>query len=169
MDFIHQYASPLGMVTVASDGRHIVGLWFKGQKYFASTLKPHAKMQSLPIFNKVDHWLDQYFRGKIPHGTPPLLLRTSAFQQQVAQIMQQIPYGKVMTYGEIAKLLARKMNLKSMSAQAVGQAVAHNPISLIIPCHRVVGGRGELTGYAAGIKIKSRLIDFESKNHHGQF
>ena len=158
---MHQYHSPYGLITAASDGTHLIGLWFNGQKHFASTLDKNWITKDLAIFKKVDRWLDQYFAGKIPNFTPPILLRTSDFQKTVAKIMQQINYGQTMTYGEIAKILAIRKKLKSMSAQAIGQAVGRNPISLIIPCHRVVGTGGKLTGYAAGLRIKTKLINFE--------
>ena len=172
LDFVHQYHSPYGLITAASDGTHLIGLWFDGQKHFLATLEKNWITKDLAIFKKVDCWLDQYFAGKIPNFIPPILLRTSDFQKSVAQIMQQIGYGQTITYGAIAKILAAHKRPKSMSAQAVGQAVGRNPISLIIPCHRVIGTNEKLTGYTAGLTIKKKLIDFEKtslneiKNQH---
>ena len=118
----------------------------------------------LPVFEATCRWLGIYFSGKEPDFTPPLSLRTTRFRKRVWQILLSIPYGKTMTYGEIAVLLAREMSLKKMSAQAVGGAVGHNAISLIIPCHRVVGTNGQLTGYAGGLDKKQRLLDLEKTN-----
>ena len=146
---------------MASDGTHLIGLWFNGQKYFADTLPAHPQEKALPIFKQTMRWLDTYFSGKEPKFTPPLKMQTTPFRRQVWKIMLQIPYGKTMTYGEIAAQIAKKKGLKKMSAQAVGGAVGHNSISLIIPCHRVVGTNGSLTGYAGGISKKLKLLKLE--------
>lgn len=173
MDFISHYDSPLGGMTMASDGSHLVGLWFDGQKHFAETLdKDYEKRDDLPIFEETRHWLDIYFSGEIPNFTPTLLMRTNDFRRHVWEILLTIPYGHTMTYGDIARAIAREKGLKSMSAQAVGGAVGHNPISLIIPCHRVIGTDGSLTGYAGGIERKQWLIQkeqnhFKSKSAYG--
>ena len=162
MDYTHHYESPLGGITLASDGEALTGLWFDGQKYFAAALQEDHKEKPLPIFAEADRWLDIYFSGKIPDFTPKLHLRTtSSFRKAVWDILLTIPYGKTMTYGEIAKLIAKKNGLTCMSAQAVGGAVGHNPISLIVPCHRVEGTDGSLTGYAGGIDIKLELLKLE--------
>ena len=161
MDYIHHYDSPLGGITVASDGKALIGLWFDGQKYFADQLDSDHKEMSLPVFEQADRWLDIYFSGKEPDFTPPLLLRTSQFRKEVWNILLSIPYGQTMTYGEIADRVAKKRGVDRMSAQAVGGAVGHNAISLIIPCHRVIGANGSLTGYAGGIDIKSMLLELE--------
>jgi len=165
MDYLQNYSSPYGTITMASNGLQLIGLWFKGQKYFASTLQSPYQTKDLKIFQQTIKWLDQYFAGKLAPFTPPLLLRTSDFQKAVAQILLKIPYGKTMTYGKIAKILAYQKHLSSMAAQAVGQAVGRNPIALIIPCHRVLGSAGKLTGYAAGISLKRKLLAAEHMNY----
>jgi methylated-DNA-[protein]-cysteine S-methyltransferase len=162
MDFISHYDSPIGRMTMASDGTHLIGLWFDGQKHFASTLdKECEERDDLPFFDQTCRWLDIYFSGSVPDFTPALLLRANVFRRRVWEILLTIPYGHTMTYGEIARNIARERNLTSMSAQAVGSAVSHNPISLIIPCHRVIGANGSLTGYAGGIERKKWLLEME--------
>ncbi len=161
MDFIHHYASPLGGITMASDGDAIIGLWFDGQKYYANTLNHLYEEKKLPLFEQTDQWLDIYFSGSAPDFTPPLTMRTTPFRKAVWSILLSIPFGQTMTYGEIANRLAKQNGLSQMSAQAVGGAVGHNAISLIIPCHRVVGSNGSLTGYAGGIDKKVKLLSLE--------
>lgn len=162
MDFTSHYDSPLGGMMMASDGTHLVGLWFDGQKHFASTLAPqHEVCDDLPIFEETRHWLDLYFAGKVPGFTPALFMRGTDFRRRVWEILLTVPYGHTMTYGDIALLLARERGMTSMSAQAVGGAVSHNPILLIIPCHRVIGANGSLTGYAGGVERKRWLIQKE--------
>ena len=162
MDYIAPYDSPLGGMTMASDGTHLVGLWFDGQKYFASTLDDaHEVREDLPVFEQTRRWLDSYFSGKEPDFTPALLMRANDFRRSVWEILLTIPYGHTMTYGHIARILAQQRGLTSMSAQAIGGAVGHNPISLIVPCHRVVGANGSLTGYAGGLERKRWLIQLE--------
>ena len=139
MDYTWHYDSPLGGITMASDGKALTGLWFDGQKFFAETLLPERQECLLPVFEETCRWLDLYFSGVVPDFTPALNLRCSPFRKRVCEIMLTIPYGKTMTYGEIAATIAEERGLPSMSAQAVGGAVGHNPISLIIPCHRVLG------------------------------
>ena len=165
MDYLYHYKSPFGPLTLASDGTSLIGLWFDGQKYFANTLQDKAQEKSLPIFKQTCCWLDIYFSGNKPDFTPPLLIRATPFCKEVGEIMLKIPYGKTMTYGQIAAQIAKKRGLKKMSAQAVGGAVGHNLISLIIPCHRVIGANGNLTGYAAGLSIKRKLLQLESKKN----
>ena len=156
MDYTWHYDSPLGGITMASDGKALTGLWFDGQKFFAETLLPEHQERLLPVFEETCRWLDLYFSGVVPDFTPALSLRCSPFRKRVCEIMLTIPYGQTMTYGEIAATIAEERGLKSMSARAVGGAVGHNPISLIIPCHRVLGsGRshpgsdGSLSGYGS--------------------
>ena len=159
------YGSPVGDMTVACDGeqKHIVGLWIEGQKYFLGTLPEEPiTRENIPVLQKAADWLDAYFAGKKPDIRElPLAPQGSAFRQEVWKILCGIPYGSVMTYGEIAKKMAAQMGRETMSAQAVGGAVAHNPISVIIPCHRVVGTGGSLTGYAGGIDKKIKLLEHE--------
>ena len=162
MSYIGHYISPLGGITLSSDGTAITGLWFDGQKYFGATLPQHSVEQELPVFAQTRHWLDLYFRGDVPDFMPPLAPKATAFRSAVWKILGTIPYGHTMTYGAIADQIARQMGLSSMSAQAVGGAVGHNPISLLIPCHRVVGTNGSLTGYAGGIDKKIALLTLEN-------
>ena len=164
MEYIHHYVSPLGGITMASDGEHLTGLWFDGQKYFADTLDEAHEEKPLPVFDETGRWLDIYFSGKVPDFTPPLAMKTTDFRKAVWEILLTIPYGQTMTYGEIADRIAGQKGLARMSAQAVGGAVGHNAISLIIPCHRVVGANGSLTGYAGGIDKKARLLAMEKVN-----
>ena len=148
MQYITHYHSPLGKITLAADKTGLTGLWFEGQKYFALHLEPEHEEKELPVFADAKRWLDIYFSGKEPDFIPPLHPTGSAFRQAVWKILLQIPYGQTTTYGEIAKKLAKMQNASHMSAQAVGGAVGHNEVSIIIPCHRVVGTNGSLTGYA---------------------
>ena len=138
MDYTWHIDSPLGGITLASDGEALVGLWFDGQKYFAAALAPAHESKYLPVFKETERWLDIYFGGKEPDFTPPLALRGTAFQKAIWDILLFIPYGGTMTYGEIA----RRTGITRISARAVGGAVGRNPVSLIVPCHRVVGADG---------------------------
>ena len=161
MDFIHRYASPLGGITLASDGNALTGLWFDGQKYFGSTLDREYAVKQLPVFMEADRWLDLYFSGREPDFTPELSLRATAFRTAVWHMLLSVPYGRTVTYGQLANRLARGSGRERISARAVGAAVARNPVSLIIPCHRVIGANGNLTGYAAGIDRKLELLRLE--------
>ena len=161
MEYIHHYDSPLGGIKMASDGESLTGLWFDGQKYFADTLDREHKEKALLVFGQTDRWLDLYFGGSAPDFTPPLRMKTTDFRKTVWRILLTVPYGKTMTYGEIADAVAMERGLSKISAQAVGGAVGHNAISLIIPCHRVVGANGSLTGYAGGLERKFRLLAME--------
>lgn len=161
MEYTTTYTSPLGEITIASDGNSITGLWFKDQKYFAQTLSAEHSQKELPLFREAKKWLDLYFQGIEPNFQLPLLLNGTAFQQEVWQILLDIPYGKTCTYGDIAKKIASRHNKTSMSAQAVGGAVGHNPISIIVPCHRVIGTNKSLTGYAGGLTKKIHLLELE--------
>lgn len=161
MDYTYSYVSPLGTLTVASDGTSVTGLWIRGQKYYASKLGLDAIEQDLPIFESVCKWLDCYFSGKKPEFILPLSPKGSQYQQSVWNILCEIPYGEVISYKDIANKIALQTGRKSMSAQAVGGAVGHNPISIIIPCHRVIGSDGSLTGYAGGIEAKKQLLQLE--------
>ena len=161
MTYTYEYASPLGPMTMASDGERLTGLWFNGQKYFADTLTAQCQHKPLPIFGQTAEWLDCYFSGKVPGFPPALAPAGSQFRLDVWDILKTIPYGKTVTYKSIAAEIARRKGIASMSAQAVGGAVGHNPISIIIPCHRVVGCGGNLTGYAGGIDKKTRLLEIE--------
>lgn len=161
MNYTHHYTSPLGGITLASNGKALTGLWFDGQKYFGASLSKEYEERELPVFEQTDRWLDIYFSGKEPDFTPPIEMETTPFRKAVWRIMLEIPFGRTMTYGEIADKIAGQKGLPSMSAQAVGGAVAHNAISLIIPCHRVIGADGSLTGYAGGVQKKKWLLEME--------
>ena len=151
------YPSPVGLITLACDSNNLVGLWLEGQKYHGDTiLEAMIENNDLPIFDTTKQWLDRYFAGEKPAISDLLLAPIGgAFRQSVWNTLCEIPYGEVTTYGEIAKRLGCR------SSQAVGGAVGHNPISIIIPCHRVVGSNGSLTGYAGGIQTKIKLLELE--------
>ena len=163
MNYLSNYISPLYPLTLASDGENLTGLWLEGQKYYAATIeKESALRDELPIFTRTKKWLDRYFNKKNPAISElPLAPAGSEFRQEVWKILCTIPYGEYITYGDIAKNIAAKQNKFRMSSQAVGGAVGHNPISIIIPCHRVVGTNGSLTGYAGGIDKKIKLLEHE--------
>lgn len=165
------YSSPIGLLTLACDGDHLVGLWTEGQKYHGGTI-PEVMIEKgdLPVFEAAKQWLDRYFRGEEPDlAELPLAPIGGEFRQGVWRILCEIPYGQLITYGEIAKKMAVKMGKESMSSQAVGGAVGHNPISIIIPCHRVVGSNGSLTGYAGGVQQKVKLLELERVDLSGLF
>lgn len=157
------YNSPIGKITLGANENNIVGLWMAGQKYFGDTVNEEMyPKDDLTVFQKTKKWLDRYFDGEKPEISElPLAPIGGEFRQAVWKILCEIPYGQVITYGEIAHKIARQRGLKKMSAQAVGGAVGHNPISLIIPCHRVVGMNGSLTGYSGGLDTKIKLLEFE--------
>ena len=161
MVYTYKYKSPLGRILLAADEVGITGLWFEGQKYFANTLPDKYIPQETEILAEAKKWLDVYFSGEEPKFTPSLHPKGSTFRQAVWQILLQIPYGQTITYGEVARKMAEMKNVSRMSAQAVGGAVGHNEISIIIPCHRVIGTNGSLTGYAGGIDKKISLLELE--------
>ena len=161
MQYTTTYQSPLGEILLAADEQGMTGLWFVGQKYFALYLDKEHEEREIPVLKEAKKWLDIYFSGKEPDFTPALHFIGSEFQNKVWSILLTIPYGKTMTYGEIAAIIARERNVERMSAQAVGGAVGLNEVSLIVPCHRVVGTNGSLTGYAGGIDKKIQLLRME--------
>ena len=161
MVYKHHYTSQLGVITLASDGESLTGLWFDRQKHFPHKLISESTEAELPIFTQTIKWLDTYFSGKAPDFTPPLSLNTTPFRKAVYEILLSIPYGQTMTYGEIANIIAKQKGVERMSAQAVGGAVGHNTVSIIIPCHRIVGTDGSLTGYAGGLDKKIKLLKLE--------
>ena len=160
MLYTSHYASPLGGMTLVSDGTALVGLYFDGQKYAAEGLDATRTQKNLPIFEEARRWLDVYFSGRKPEFTPPTAPAGTAFQQSVWEILRTIPYGETTTYGEIAQRIEQNTG-RRMSAQAVGGAVGRNPISILIPCHRVIGADGSLTGYAGGLDKKESLLRIE--------
>ena len=161
MTFTQHYDSPLGGILLAANEAGLTGLWFDGGKYFADSLPEDHTERDTPVLAETRRWLDLYFSGSEPDFLPPLHPVGSAFRQSVWELLLQIPYGRTTTYGEIARQLAKERGLARMSAQAVGGAVGHNEISIIIPCHRVVGAGGSLTGYAGGIGKKMKLLELE--------
>ena len=161
MDWIHRWASPLGGITLASDGEALIGLWFDGQKYFADTLSEAYEEKPLPIFAEAERWLEIYFSGRAPDFTPALRPRATDFRKAVWTALLTIPFGQTVTYGGIARRLAAREGAGRVSPRAVGGAVGRNPISLIIPCHRVMGTGGGLTGYAGGLDRKEKLLRME--------
>ena len=185
MYFRTTYESPLGLLTLAAcdggesagreahggEGETLVGLWTEGQKYHGDTLpQSTVDKDDLDIFARAKDWLDRYFAGKQPAITDlPLAPTGSEFRQEVWRILCEIPYGKVTTYGQIAKEMAVRMGKERISSQAVGGAVGHNPISIIIPCHRVVGASGSLTGYSGGVAMKIQLLELEGVDMTGLF
>ena len=167
MFFNDYYNSPIGNITMASDGEDLCGLWFDGQKYFASTVKGETEDKTLPVFEQTKKWLDIYFSGNEPDFTLKLSLNGSEFCKAVWDILLTIPYGSVMTYGEIAKILAKQRGVAKMSAQAVGGAMKRNPIAIFIPCHRVVGANGKLGGYFGNDRRKIDLLTLEGQDMRG--
>lgn len=161
MQYTSTYDSPLGEILLGADDIGLIGLWFKGEKYFAEGLSAEHEERNTPALQQAKDWLDIYFSGREPDFLPPLHMEGSPFRLSVWKLLQQIPYGTTVTYGDLAKAIARERGLPHMSAQAVGGAVGHNEISIIVPCHRVVGTNGSLTGYAGGVDKKKRLLTLE--------
>lgn len=162
MTYIHDFSSPLGKILLAANEDSLTGLWFYGAEYFAAGLEEERTRALTPVLEQTIRWLDAYFSGSEPDFTPPVEMRGSDFRRRVWTELMNIPYGKTISYGE----LARKLGIKS--AQAVGGAVGHNPISIIIPCHRVLGANGSLTGYAGGTDKKARLLELEGAYPAGE-
>lgn len=172
MLYIHHYQSPLGGMTMSYNGKALTGLWFDCQKQ--NSCFPEKEHEDLVdtadhVIKETEKWLNTYFRGIEPNFMPPILFDGTEFQETVWNILLSIPYGKIITYGEIADKIAKGREINHMSAQAVGAAIARNPIALIIPCHRVVGKKGNLTGYAAGIDKKIALLEIEGVHMSGMY
>jgi methylated-DNA-[protein]-cysteine S-methyltransferase len=172
VQYIDIMGSPIGDLCISSDGENLTGLWMVGQKYYRATIQDQELLESsasasgenlaqLPIFFQVRQWLTTYFDGRDPGELPPIEAEGSDFRQLVWRHLREIPYGQLTTYGEIARKVAAETGRQKMSAQAVGNAVGHNPISIIVPCHRVVGSDRSLTGYAGGLNIKRSLLSLE--------
>lgn len=156
-----RYDSPLGEILLAGNGEGLTGLWFAGQKYFAQGLPGDAAPGEDAVLAQTCRWLDRYFAGEDPGPLPPLAPRGTPFRREVWDILRTIPRREVLTYGDIAARLAQSRGIAHFSAQAVGGAVGHNPVSILIPCHRVVGRDGSLTGYAGGLWRKEALLALE--------
>ena len=160
MEYTQHYDSPLGRILLAADDKGLTGLWFEGGKYAGRGLSADAQARESPYFDAARRWLDVYFAGRDPGFTPPLHLTGTAFCNRVAELLLEIPYGHTVTYGDLARRLAQERG-GGASAQAVGGAVARNPILLIMPCHRVIGANGGLTGYSGGLWRKRALLENE--------
>ena len=156
--FTVHYDSPLGGMTMASDGQALTALWFDGTRRKPRFADGTSATTVLPIFDETRRWLDLYFAGKNPDFTPQLAPKGTPFQQRVWEILLTIPYGKTMSYGKVARRIS-----PTMSAQAIGGAVGRNPIGIIIPCHRVIGADGSLTGYGSGLERKRWMLEMENK------
>lgn len=158
------YDSPIGKLTLVSKNENLCGLWIKGQKYYMEKINQSIfESHDIEIFKLVKDWLDRYFNSDKPEILDiPIKLEGSDFRQAVWKILCEIPYGEVVTYRDIAQEIAKQQGKNKMSAQAIGNAVGHNPISIIIPCHRVVGTNGSLVGYAGGIDLKVKLLEHEN-------
>lgn len=168
MMYVTELPSPVGRLTLASDGTAVTGLWLEGQKYYASTLSRDAVHQpALAIFEEARAWLEAYFSGALPPALPLLRPAGSPFRQAVWRLLEEIPRGTTATYGELARRLQAEG--RAASAQAVGGAVGHNPISILIPCHRCVGADGSLTGYAGGLAAKRFLLELEGVDLTGLY
>lgn len=161
MIYMGRYDSPLGPITLAGEDGALTGLWFDGQKYFGAGLPAGTPEGEPPVFRQVRAWLDRYFRGEDPGPAPPLAPAGTAFQRAVWEVLREIPYGRTATYGQVAQAAGRGLG-RNTSPRAAGSAVGRNPISLLIPCHRVVGAGGSLTGYAGGLERKEALLKLES-------
>lgn len=163
MIYAAQWQSPVGRLTLASDGERLTGVWIQGQKYFGGVYGTEfSPREELLVFDRTRDWLRRYFAGERPRPEElPLAPVGGEFRQRVWKLLCEIPYGQVTTYGALARRLAEELGRESMSAQAVGGAVGHNPISIIVPCHRVVGANGSLTGYAGGVAVKRQLLEHE--------
>lgn len=158
------YKSPIGDMTMVSDGQSLNALWFEGQKYYGTSVGENLKEDSnLKVFELAKNWLDRYFDFQKPEISELSLTPIgSDFRREVWDVLCEIPYGQVVTYGEIAQKIAKKRGITKMSARAIGNAIGHNPVSIIIPCHRVIGSNGKLTGYAAGLGTKIKLLKHEN-------
>lgn len=161
INYTSGYRSPLGFILLSSDGEALTGLWFEGQKHCPSSFSETVREKDLHIFAETADWLNRYFNNMIPDFTPELRPFGTAFQRTVWNLLLSVPYGETVSYGEIAQRTAILLQRSGMSARAVGSAIGRNPISLIIPCHRVVGADGSLTGYAGGLERKRKLLELE--------
>lgn len=156
--FSYSYSSSLGGITLLSDGENITDLYFSDMLREDTT---RATPKSLPVFEQAREWLNIYFSGKKPGFTPPLKIEGSEFHRSICGTILAIPFGHVMTYSEIARVNAERRKIPGMSPQAVGRVAANNKILIMIPCHRVLGSNGNLTGYSGGIQRKLKLLELE--------
>ena len=162
MQYQKEYHSPLGEMLLAADDRGLVGIWFRGAEHFGRGLEPGSREGEHPFLLEAERWLDCYFSGREPEFQPPVHWQGTPFQQTVWELLRQIPYGSTVTYGTLAARAAERLGRSGMPARAVGGAVSRNPLSVLVPCHRVVGADGSLTGYAGGLERKRRLLALEA-------
>ena len=161
------YESKIGLLYLISDGKSLIGCYLEGQKYFPNNIDNYYLNEELSILVKSKDWLEKYFNGENPSiDEIPLNFNGTEFRKTVWEVLKEISYGKLVTYKHIAEKIAKAKGIKTMSAQAVGGAVGHNPLLIFIPCHRVIGVDGSLTGYAAGLENKRFLLNLESDNNH---
>ena len=161
------YESKIGLLYLISDGKSLIGCYQEGQKYFPNNIDNYYFNEELSIFVKSKDWLEKYFNGENPSiDEIPLNFNGTEFRNTVWEVLKEISYGEPVTYKHIAEKIAKTKGIKTMSAQAVGGAVGHNPLLIFIPCHRVIGVDGSLTGYAAGLENKRFLLNLESDNNH---
>jgi len=162
MIYTNHHPSPLGQILLAADDEGLTGLWFvENQQHMGEGLSANARECPSPFFDEASRWLDIYFSGRDPGFTPKLHLTGPDFRRHVGELLLQIPYGTATTYGDLARTIARERGIGHFSSRAVGGAVGHNPISLIVPCHRVLGSGGKLTGYGGGLARKVALLKLE--------
>lgn len=161
MQYTTMYQSPIGEIFLTADKIGLTGLWFDTEKFYTDSFEKGYEKKEVPIFGAAKKWLDIYFSGQKPEFVPKMHISGSSFQLSVWKLLRQIPYGETTTYGELAKMVAKERGISRMSAQAIGGAVGHNRISIIIPCHRVIGSNGNLTGYAGGLDKKKKLLLLE--------
>ncbi len=157
--YVSRYDSPIGKLLLTCNDRGLTGLYMNREV---------TRQEDHPVFQKTAAWLDAYFRGECPPVTVPIVLEGTPFQRIVWDILRTIPYGETRSYGSIAKEVAAILGKEKMSAQAVGQAVGRNPVSILVPCHRVLGSDGKLTGYAGGMEKKIWLLELESQQRIGE-
>lgn len=161
MTYITKYTSPIGDLLLTSNGEELTGVWFDRPLLLEAIQISEYERKEVPVLLETKRWLDIYFQGENPDFMPPLSWKSTPFREMVWEELRTIPYGETITYGEIAKRIAKRMSIEKMSAQAVGGAVGHNPISILVPCHRVIGTNGKLTGYAGGMDKKIKLLELE--------
>ncbi len=161
MQYTTMYQSPIGEILLTADEIGLTGLWFDTEKFYTDSLEKGYERKEVPVFGAAKKWLDIYFSGQKPEFMPKLRISGSSFQLSVWKLLCQIPYGETTTYGELAKIVAKERGISRMSAQAIGGAVGHNRISIMIPCHRIIGSNGSLTGYGGGLDKKKKLLLLE--------
>jgi methylated-DNA-[protein]-cysteine S-methyltransferase len=155
------YPSPLGEILASAEQGALTGLWFEAQRHYPQGFESWETKPDEPVLKKLGEWLERYFEGSAEPFAGPLALRGTPFRREVWDLLLEIPYGETRSYGEMARMLGARHGIAKMAAQAVGQAVGHNPVSLVVPCHRVIGTQGSLTGYGGGLDKKLYLLKLE--------